>query len=160
MRKFASWAKRGLIVLSPLSLAMAMAASAAGPSDSVSPSLRAAMQRDLGLTSAQLSQYLKIERLAAQQEKLQARAQGRNFAGSWIEQSNGSFKLVVATTKVGPQKAAAGIEIRNARHSFAELIKADGRVDVVSYQRLAGIRITRRECFNGFLTGCDQCVCR
>ena len=131
MRKFASWAKRGLIVLSPLSLAMAMAASAAGPSDSVSPSLRAAMQRDLGLTSAQLSQYLKIERLAAQQEKLQARAQGRNFAGSWIEQSNGSFKLVVATTKVGPQKAAAGIEIRNARHSFAELDASKAQLDAV-----------------------------
>ena len=96
MRKFVSWAKRGLIVLSPLSLAMAMAASAAGPSDSVSPSLRAAMERDLGLTSAQLSQYLKIERLAALQEKQLAKAQGRNFAGSWIEHKpNGSFQLVV-----------------------------------------------------------------
>ena len=100
MRKFVSWAKRGLIVLSPLSLAMAMAASAAGSSDTVSPSLRAAMQRDLGLTSAQLSQYLKIERLAALQEKQLAKAQGRNFAGSWIEhKANGSFQLVVATTR-------------------------------------------------------------
>src|SRR5688572_16878638 len=122
MRKFVSWAKRGLIVLSPLSLAMAMSASAAGPSNTVSPSLRAAMERDLGLTSAQLSQYLKIERLAAVQEKQLAQAQGRRFAGSWIErQANGSFKLVVATTSVGPQKAAAGVEIRNARNSLAEL---------------------------------------
>ena len=132
MRKFVSWAKRGLIVLSPLPLAMAMAASAAGPSDSLSPSLRAVMQRDLGLTSAQLSQYLKIERLAAQQEKQQAKAQGRNFAGSWIErQPNGSFKLVVATTSIRPQKAAAGIEIRNARHSLAELDTSKAQLDAV-----------------------------
>ncbi|HEY0662765.1 MAG TPA: S1 family peptidase [Lysobacter sp.] len=131
MRKFASWAKRGLFVLSPLSLAVAMAASAA-PSDSVSPSLRAAMQRDLGLTSAQLSQYLKIERLAALQEKQLAKAQGRNFAGSWIErQANGSFKLVVATTSIGPQKAAAGIEVRSARRSLAELDASKAQLDGV-----------------------------
>lgn len=132
MRKFASWAKRGLIVLSPLPLAFAMAASAAGPSDSVSPSIRAAMQRDLGLTSAQLSQYLKIERLAAQQEKQLARAQGRAFAGSWIErQANGSFKLVVATTSLRPQQAAAGVEVRSARHSLAELDASKAQLDAV-----------------------------
>jgi streptogrisin C len=130
MRKFASWAKRGLIVLSPLSLALAMTASAAGPSNTVSPSLRAAMERDLGLTSAQLSQYLKIERLAALQERQLAKAQGRRFAGSWIErQANGSFKLVVATTSVGPQKAAAGVEIRNARNSLAELNASKAQLD-------------------------------
>lgn len=132
MRKFASWAKRGLIVLSPLSLAVAMAASAAGPSDTVSPSLRTAMQRDLGLTSAQLSQYLRIERLAALQEKQLAKAQGRNFAGSWIErQPNGNYQLVIATTSIGPQKAAAGIAIRNARHSLAELDASKAQLDAV-----------------------------
>lgn len=132
MRKFASRAKRGLIVLSPLPLAFAMAAAAAGPSDSVSPSIRAAMQRDLGLTSAQLSQYLKIERLAAQQEKQLARAQGRAFAGSWIErQANGSFKLVVATTSLRPQQAAAGVEVRSARHSLAELDASKAQLDAV-----------------------------
>jgi hypothetical protein len=127
MRKFVSWAKRGLI----LPLAIAMAASAAGPSDSLSPSLRAAMQRDLGLTSAQLSQYLKIERLAALQEKQLAKAQGRNFAGSWIEQANGSFRLVVATTSIRPQKAAAGVEVRSARHSLAELDASKAQLDAV-----------------------------
>jgi hypothetical protein len=132
MRKFASWAKRGLIVLSPLPLAMAMAASAAGPSDSVSPSIRAAMQRDLGLTSAQLSQYLKVERLAALQEKQLAKAQGRNFAGTWIErQANGSFKLVVATTSIRPLQAGAGVELRSARHSLAELDASKAQLDAV-----------------------------
>ena len=131
MRKFITWAKRGLIVLSPLPLAMAMTASAA-PSDTVPAALRAAMERDLGLTSAQLAQYLKIERLAAQQEKQLAKAQGRNFAGSWIErQANGSFRLVVATTSIGPQKAGAGVEIRSARHSLATLDASKARLDAV-----------------------------
>jgi streptogrisin C len=129
MRKYASRAKRGLLVLSPLTLAVAMIASAA-PGTDVSPALRAAMQRDLGLTSAQLSQYLKIERLATLQEKQLAKAQGQNFAGSWIERgANGQYKLVVATTSIRPQKAPAGIEIRNARHSLAELNSAKSQLD-------------------------------
>ncbi|GAB3092786.1 S1 family peptidase [Lysobacter terrae] len=131
MRKFVTWAKRGLIVLSPLPLAMAMSASAAQP-DTVPAVLRAAMERDLGLSSAQLNQYLKIERLAAQQEKPLANAQGRSFAGSWIERSgNGNFQLVVATTKVGPQQAGAGVEIRNARHSLATLDASKAQLDAV-----------------------------
>ncbi|KQY52624.1 S1 family peptidase [Lysobacter sp. Root494] len=132
MRKFDSWAKRGLYVLSPLTFAAAMAASAAGPSDNLSTAVRAAMQRDLGLTSAQLSQYLKIERLAALQEKQLAKAQGRNFAGSWIErQPNGSFQLVVASTSARPQTGPAGVEIRNARHSLAELDASKTQLDAV-----------------------------
>ena len=132
MRKFASRAKRGLLVLSPLTLAVAMVASAAPASDNdVSPAIRAAMQRDLGLSSAQLSQYLKIERLAAQQENQLAKSQGRNYAGSWIERgANGQYKLVVATTSIRPQKGPEGVEIRNARHSLAELDAAKGRLDM------------------------------
>jgi hypothetical protein len=130
MRKFDSWAKRGLYLLSPLTLAAAMAAAAAAPSDNLSTAVRAAMQRDLGLTSAQLSQYLKIERLAAQQEKQLAAAQGRNFAGTWIErQGNGNFKLVVATTSARPQTGPAGVEVRSARHSLAELDSSKAQLD-------------------------------
>ena len=131
MRKFASWAKRGLFVLAPLPLVFAMAASAA-PADGVSPTLRAALQRDLGLTSAQLSQYLKIERIATLQEKQLAAAQGRNFAGSWIErQANGSFKLVVATTAVRPPKGNSDIEYRSARHTFADLNSSKVQLDAL-----------------------------
>jgi streptogrisin C len=135
MRKFASWAKRGLFVLSPLSFAVAMAASAAGSSGQMPASVRAAMQHDLGLTSAQLSQYLKIERLAALQEKQLAKAQGRAFAGSWIERkSDGSFQLVVASTSLRSQKAAAGVEIRQARHSFNELSASKAQLDTMLAQ--------------------------
>lgn len=132
MRKFASWAKRGLLVVSPLSLVVAMAASAADPSGAMPDSVRAAMQRDLGLTSAQLSQYLKIERLAALQEKQLAHAQGRDFAGSWIERNaSGGYQLVVATTSIRSQKAAAGVEIRQARRSLDELTSSKSRLDAV-----------------------------
>ena len=65
MSKFSSWAKRGLLVLSPL--VVAMAAAAAGPADGLPASVRDAMQRDLGMNSSQLAQYQKIERLATLQ---------------------------------------------------------------------------------------------
>jgi hypothetical protein len=131
MRKFASWAKRGLFVLSPLSLAIAMAASSA-PSDGVSPAVRAAMQRDLGLTSAQLSQYLKTERFATVQQKQLAAEQGRYFAGSWIErQANGSFKLVVATTAPSTPRSTTDVEYRSARNTLADLKASKAQLDAV-----------------------------
>jgi streptogrisin C len=112
-----------------------MAASAAGPADQVSPAVRAAMQRDLGLTSAQLAQYLKIERLATQQQEQLAKAQGAHYAGSWIERkANGAYQLVVATTSLRPQKGATGIEIRNVRHSLADLNASKAQLDTVLSQ--------------------------
>jgi len=135
MRKFASWAKRGLFVLSPLPLVVAMAASAAGASGDLPASVRAVMQRDLGLTSAQLSQYLKIERLAAVQEKQLAKAQGRAYGGSWVERgANGQFKLVVATTSARPQAGAVGIEYRSVRHSLTELDASKAQLDTLLAQ--------------------------
>jgi streptogrisin C len=136
MRKFVSRAKRGLLMFSPIAFAVAMVASAAPPSSSsdgdVAPAVKAAMQRDLGLSSTQLSQYLKIERLAALQEKQLAKAQGRAYAGSWIERApNGSFQLVVATTSLQPQKGPAGIEVRNARNSLDSLNASKTRLDDV-----------------------------
>jgi streptogrisin C len=134
MRKFVSRAKRGLLVLSPIAVAVAMVAAAAPSSstNTVAPAIRAAMQRDLGLSSAQLSQYLKIERLAAMQQKNLASAQGRQFAGSWIERKgDGSFQLVVATTSIRPQNGPVGVEIRNARNSLASLDASKAQLDDV-----------------------------
>ncbi len=122
------------LVFAPLALAIAMIASTpAAAADNLSPALKAAMQRDLGLTSAQLSQYLKIERLSEQSHGLE-KQQGAHFAGSWIErQGSGNFKFVVATTSVGAQKPGADVDIRNVRHSLAELDAAKGQLD----QRIA-----------------------
>ncbi len=115
----------------PLALVIAMFAGSAFAAD-LDPTLSAAMQRDLGLTGQQLAQYLKTERLAQQQGKALERAQGRNFAGSWIERkSNGNHVLVVATTSIAPQAAAAGVEVRQARHSLASLDASKARLDDV-----------------------------
>jgi hypothetical protein len=125
MHKVVKWAA------APATLLIAMTASAAGASD-VSPTLRAAMQRDLGLSSAQLSQYLRIERLAELQQARLAKAQGRHFAGSWIErQANGNFKLVVATTAVRTPKGNADVEFRSARHTFADLNASKAHLDAM-----------------------------
>ena len=112
-------------------LAVAMAVSgAASAADDLSPALKAAMQRDLGLSGPQLAQYLKAERLAVQQEKTMQRQLGRNFAGAWLERkADGSFGFVVATTSARGARAAAGVETRQARHSLAALNAAKAQLD-------------------------------
>jgi len=122
------------ILLSPLAAAIvliATSASASAANDTLAPALKQAMKRDLGLTDAQLGQYLKIERLSEQQQKALEKQQGSHLAGSWIERKgNGGFQFVVATTSVGAQKAPAGVEIRNVRHSLSELNAAKGQLDL------------------------------
>jgi streptogrisin C len=126
MRKTLSRARRGMLVLSPLALLVSMAVSAAD----LAPSARDAMKRDLGMTDAQVSQYLKVERLAEQQGRELANAQGARFAGSWIERKpNGDYQYVVATTSIQPQRGPSGVAIRNARHSLAQLDAAKAQLD-------------------------------
>ncbi|MBT2746596.1 MULTISPECIES: S1 family peptidase [unclassified Lysobacter] len=122
MRKFS---------LSILTATVAMTVSGAAlAADDLAPGLKAAMQRDLGLSGTQVTEYLKAERLAAQQEKTVAKQLGRNFAGAWLERkADGSFGFVAATTSIKAAKAAAGIETRQARHSLSALNAAKGQLD-------------------------------
>lgn len=130
MRKFVTWARRGLFVLSPLALLLAMSASAAPGEREVSPAMRAAMQRDLGFSPDQLSQYLRAERLAEREGRALAKAQGDRFAGSWIERKpDGEYRLVVATTSIQPQRVPAGAEVRSVRHSLARLDGSKAELD-------------------------------
>jgi streptogrisin C len=122
MRKFA------IRAFSLVPLFVAMAATAAGPSD-VSPALRAGLQRDLGLTAAQLTQYLNIEDLATRQGKSLANAQGARFGGSWIERTPNGFQLVVATTASGTQRGPAGVQVRHVRNTLAQLNDSKGQLD-------------------------------
>jgi streptogrisin C len=88
------------------------------------------MQHDLGLTAAQLSQYLKIEHLAAMEEKRLAAAQGTNFGGSWIERKpDGNFQLVVATTWIPSGRGPSDVEFRAVRHTQAELETSKASLD-------------------------------
>lgn len=132
MRKFATWARRGLLAVSPLALLLAMSASAAPGERPVSPAVRDALQRDLGLAGAQLDQYLRIERLAERQGNTLARAQGNRYAGSWLERdANGRTRLVVATTSIAPQRMPAGAELRSVRHSLARLNASKEEIDTM-----------------------------
>lgn len=137
MQRFASRAKRGLFVLSPLALVIAMSASAATPppgdNGGIAPTVKDAMQRDLGLLPAQVDQYMQVERLALAHGKKLAAAQGSDYAGSWIERgANGEFELVVATTAAAAQKMPRGSALRQVEHSFAELSTAKARLDGVA----------------------------
>jgi streptogrisin C len=134
MRKSVIKAMHGLQAVSILPLFVAMAASAANAPSDVSPAVRAAMQRDLGLSSAQLSQYLKVESQASLQEKQLARAQGASYAGTWIERKpNGGFQLVMATTASG-RKAPPGVQVRTVRHSLRELDDSKSQLDFLLAQ--------------------------
>lgn len=136
MRNFVPIIRRSLLVLSPLALAAATAVSAAPASgNSVAPVIRSAMERDLGLSGAQLSQYLQTERLARAEQTRLSQAQGRNFGGSWIErQANGRYQLVVGTTSLQPRAAPAGVEIRHLRHSLASLKASKQQLDTMLAQ--------------------------
>lgn len=110
--------------------AVMMVSGAASAADDLSPALKSAMQRDLGLSSKQLAQYLKVESLAAQQEKTLAAKLGNNFAGAWLEKkADGSFAMVAASTSIKSIKTVEGVETRQARNSLASLNAAKGQLD-------------------------------
>lgn len=123
---------RSLRVFAPLAaaLTLAFASMSAMAADTVAPVLQAAMQRDLGLSGTQLAQYLKIERLATRQQTQLQSAQGRSFAGSWIErQADGSFRFVVATTSIAPQRSTADVEFRRVDRTLVDLEAAKTELD-------------------------------
>ena len=122
---------RARLVLTPLAAAVVLAAASvpAFAADAVAPALKAAMKRDMNLTDQQLGQYMKTQRLAMQQAKVVEAAQGRDFAGLWIERKGDTFQVVAATAKLAPQRVPAGVEIRNVRHSLSALNLAKGQLD-------------------------------
>jgi streptogrisin C len=128
MRKFVPAA------LSPLVFALSMAAMAA-PGDLPSPQMRATMQRDLGMTSAQLSQYLQVERIAARESATLAKSLGQHFAGSWIERNAaGEYAFVVATTSKA-RSTAPGVTLKTARHTLAHLNASKAELDQLAASR-------------------------
>jgi streptogrisin C len=126
---------RVLLGLSPLALLISMSVSA-----QIAPAARDAMKRDLGMTDAQVSHYLKIERLAETDGLQLAKAQGAGFAGSWIERTpSGNYQYVVATTLSQRQKGPAGVALRKANHSLAQLESAKAELDKVRGSAPAGV---------------------
>ncbi|MET8685920.1 carbohydrate-binding protein [Streptomyces sp. NPDC004732] len=98
--------------------------------DKTSPGVLKAMQRDLGLTSAQAEARLVNEAEAGAVAGALRNALGRDFAGAWVHGAT-SAGLTVATTDSGDVPA---IEARGARaavvdHSVAQLDAAKARLD-------------------------------
>ncbi|MFD6431876.1 alpha-lytic protease prodomain-containing protein [Streptomyces venezuelae] len=95
-----------------------------------SPGVLKAMQRDLGLTSAQAEARLVNEAEAGAVAGALQNALGRDFAGAWVHGAT-SARLTVATTDAAdvPRIEARGARAEVVGHSVAELDAAKARLD-------------------------------
>ncbi|ATL30612.1 carbohydrate-binding protein [Streptomyces formicae] len=111
---------------SPTTLSPAETASVAR----TSPGVLKAMQRDLGLTSAQAKARLVNEAEAGADAGVLRDALGRTFAGAWVGGAT-SATLTVATTDAAdvPAIEARGAKARVVDHSVAQLDAAKARLD-------------------------------
>ncbi|MEV2256432.1 carbohydrate-binding protein [Streptomyces sp. NPDC050147] len=98
--------------------------------DSTSPEVLKAMQRDLGLTSAQAEARLVNEAEAGAVAGALRNALGRDFAGAWVHGAT-SARLTVATTDASDVRAieARGARAEVAAHSIGQLDAAKDRLD-------------------------------
>lgn len=117
-----------------------LSAGGAMAADDLNPTLKAAMQRDLGMSSTQLQQYRQTEQLSQSLEAQAKRQLASNFAGSWIERGDdGSFKVVVATSGTAKRATFNGAEIRYVRHSLKQLQLIQAAFDHQARARVPGI---------------------
>lgn len=125
-----------------LPLVVAIAAISCGSAlaaDEVSPVLKAAMQRDMGVNAQQMSQYLKTERVSQSQAAVAQRQLGAGYAGSWIERkADGSFVFVAATAGA-KALAIPGVELRRVRYSLSRLQSSMSQLDGSAQRRVMGI---------------------
>lgn len=127
--------------ISALVLGVACICGTASAAETADPSLKFAMQRDLGIMPNQVDQYLRTERTAQTQAQAARTALGSSYSGSWIErQDDGSFKFVVATSGTGKSMAnRPGVEVRRVRHSLKQLQLSYDALDASAKNRVAGI---------------------
>lgn len=118
----------GAAAASPAAPTLSPAESAAV--DKTSPGVLKAMQRDLGLTSAQAEARLVNEAEAGADAGRLRNALGRDFAGAWVHGAT-SAKLTVATTDAAdvPVIEARGAQARVVEHSLAQLDAAKAGLD-------------------------------
>lgn len=80
-----------------------------------------AMERDMGITKADMPQYMQAEKFALNVEETAKAQFGEDFAGAWMEQvGKNQYRHVVATTNAS-LKAIAGTELKHVRYSLKEL---------------------------------------
>ena len=126
-----------------LSAVLASSASAADPQNPTpSAAMRQALQRDLGLSAADVPRYLDTERLATRKQAEAQRALGASYAGSWLERdASGTFSFVIATTQRAQiSKAQAfGAQTRVVGHSLAQLEASMSQLNRARTTRSVGV---------------------
>jgi streptogrisin C len=131
--------RAGALVLALSATAVAFAHPAAATDTSLSPSIMAAMQHDLGLTPAQATQRLAAESAAAGAEQTLRAQLGDTFAGAWLAPAGGA--LVVGTTdpaKAGAIRAAGAQPVVTAK-SEKDLQKVQAKLDRAAARATAGV---------------------
>ncbi|TWP45595.1 S1 family peptidase [Lentzea tibetensis] len=91
----------------------------------VSPDMSRALQRDLGVTQAEMNLRLAQEASAANTETAARKALGESFAGAWFDPAVG--RLVVRTT--GKKLDLPGADVRTASRSLKALDAVKAGID-------------------------------
>lgn len=98
----------------------------------ISPALQDAVQRDLGLSPEQLSQYRDVERQMPAIERDARAAFGAAFGGIWMERNDrGQYEPVIALAAIDADAAARrlGAQVRRVDFSLMQLEAARQRLD-------------------------------
>ncbi|MCP2164796.1 S1 family peptidase [Goodfellowiella coeruleoviolacea] len=96
---------------------------------SLAPQVLAALQRDLGLTSEQVTARLTSEARATEAEQLLRGTLGGLFGGAWYDAGLGRLVVGVTDPAKADQVRAAGAEPTVVRHSLSRLSDAKAALD-------------------------------
>lgn len=131
-------ARRPLVVaiVSAALLGAATTASAV-TRDAIDPGMLAALERDLGMTTAQYLRELEVEREAADLVTQAEREFGDDFAGAWLERDEfGDARLVVATRDNPSLMRVGDSDVREVRYSVGDLEDAVSLLDETTHRRM------------------------
>ena len=84
-------------------------------------SMLAAMERDLGLSSAEAQDRLAEEKAAATAEKTLTSALGADYAGSWFDAEAGTLVVAVTDAQAAETVRAEGAQAEQVKHSADDL---------------------------------------
>lgn len=138
MNALKSLRRRSLVVAIVSTAVLGAAGSASAVTrDAIDPGMLAALERDLGMTTAQYMQELEVERNARDVAARAEREFGEDFAGAWLERDEfGDARLVVATRDNPALRAMDATEVREVRYSVAELEETVALLDQTTQRRM------------------------
>ena len=144
MRHALHAATRRTLVLALLSSVTASASVIANesPLPTLDAGMVAALERDLGMSTAQYAATVDAERRLPAAETMAKRLYGDSYAGTWIEHdAAGNPQVIVGTAAQGLKQlpAVEGAQARQVRHSLYQLDQAISALD-----QSANTRVLRR----------------